>query len=306
MPELRAAMLAPLLLYSCAAPAGDGGPMRVNSVDELRTTVQARYSALLAGTGGDLDIALAPGRYEVGSFGLADMASKGNVRVRLYGDGGPAEIVGSQLTIDGASIELRNLVLSGYTNDSPVLQLRVKDSLILDHVALVDNVRADAKRVVPLVRLTGAYRSGPKTVSIKDSWFLGNDVGTASLLAGDAVKPDRFGSITIENTVFAGNNCLFTLAPGLADAVTVKGSAVSSGTVFGYAMNGLTKWTFAGDKLAVPGLVTNNPKLDAATFSAPEVDGPILAPNAPNIEPLREAAHQGGAPTDAHKSAVAG
>jgi hypothetical protein len=282
------------------AADGDGmGSVQV-SADADFQRVQGRWSELIyAADPGELVIDLAPGTYTK-SLQLGDV--KGGVHVRIRGVGGPAVFDGASLSVDARSLVLENVVLTGWTLDSPVLQVKVRESLVLDHVAVADNVRhTTAKRPGPLVRITSSYKTGARPVTIRDSWFVGNGPAPdgSTLIGASGVKPDQISTLTLERVVFAANAFPELLAPGLCDAVDVKDSVVVASGGFGFAMNGTTRWSFAKSRLAAEPLVRANPKLDAATFPAPTVDG--------EVAPAREAdrAALGDAPLSAATPDVA-
>jgi len=203
-----------------------------------------------------LEVIVGPGVYENASITLRDSSNPSNLEVIFRGAPGTPPTLKLPVQIHAARIRMENVVYADAAISSELTTFTVGESLHIEGVAWVGNTRTEEAMGSPLVSIRGGYRTGPKQITVKDSWFVGNALeGTGSLVQLHTVRPDIVSSLRFTNTVFADNQCSIVVAPEFSEAVTFEQTHVHEphADAFLWVRNAVTKTHFDSGQLVVAG-----------------------------------------------------
>jgi len=267
----------------------------------IHTALQEQIRASRSGPS-TLEVVLAPGIYEGVALSLKDKSSPSNLEIVVRGAGPEPSTFKSPIQIHAARIRLENLVIADINVGSPTTTLKVGDALQIDGVAWVGNRHAEPELGDPIVAIEAGFRSGPKDITISNSWFVGNDSGGKSTLIGlKTVRPDIVSSLSFKNTVFVDNHCSVVVAPEFSEAVLFDHTVIheTKSDAFLWVRNTVTQTRFSGGLFAFGGRESairyqatqsvSPDQFQAAVFSGLE---PVLVGASPNLGLVSHAEQQ--------------
>ena len=203
-----------------------------------------------------LEVVFAPGVYEGVAISLKDSSSQSRLEIVVRGAGPEPTVFKSTIQVHAARIRLENIVIADVAVASPITTLKVGESLHVDGVSWVGNTHREPHVGDPIVAIEGGYRSGPKQIVVKDSWFVGNDNGgQANLVSLTTVRPDIVSSLQFINSVFVDNHCAVIVAPEFSEQVVFEEAMVheTRADAFLWIRNTTTESIFNGGRFAFAG-----------------------------------------------------
>jgi len=205
------------VVYRATSTADLGHPLGLALANAARDKRQAFH------------VILTSGMYELRELSLREGI---DIAIRLECDGEtPATVKGTNVDLEGHTVEVRNLVIQPRRSDIAALRIRVRNAATVERVAILSadvgakDVNSSVLEIAsrPMVRPPDPVP--PARATLRDVWIVGSKVQGQS---GAAVLgfPDRgrgyFDHIEIERLVLANNTAPAGIDVEFASSVTLR------------------------------------------------------------------------------------
>ncbi len=211
------------------APDGDSVRYDVRSTSDLKSPLGAAFRSAREGGATVFEVVLAPGVYEGRKVSLKDPEAV--LVVRSAGPE-PAILRKSRLSLQAAEVELRGLVIEGWSGDEAAVDVQVSRELrvIGTTVRQVAFRGEDGEHAAP-VTVALSKPAAASRVHIEDSWFVDNRWDTGGALLRVAARPGGQGTLSLSGVGLLRNGVQTLIdARGLA-AVQLAGVAAAEPVV---------------------------------------------------------------------------